>query len=405
MSGNAQGARGSAKVPLVSRAAIATATVLLSVTSGVDASGIFTPHQFAVSESGAATLTIPIQVPRGTSGMEPQLALSYSSQGGNGLLGLGWSLSGVSAITRCPQTLATDGVRGSVNFDQGDRWCLDGQRLIRTDADGVRQADQSSYAGGGAVVEYRTERDSFARIRAFHGATVGPPERFTVWTKGGQIIEYGWSTSSRIQTKFVNGVGDTISRWMVEHISDRNGNFILFVYCSGQLNPASNTCDERFQGSAVLHFVHYTNRNTTSPEGRFAVLFRYGPRDDVVPAFHAGSRSVQTQRITHIETYLDWQGASNPGRLIRRYTLTYEPLQDASGRFVRATAASRLARIQESVADTSTLPLRPVDFQFSSDLVFGQSVAHVQAPPPPRPPSDSESCGGVVRNGLRVLCP
>jgi hypothetical protein len=321
------------------------------------------------------------------------------------LLGLGWSLSGVSAITRCPQTLASDDVRGAVNFDQGDRWCLDGQRLIRTDADGIRHADQSTYAGAGAVIEYRTQRDSFARVRAYHGAAVGPPDRFTVWTKGGQIIDYGWTDNSRIQTYFVNGRTPTISRWMAERISDRNGNFILFGYCAGQVNPTTYSCDAPFLGSAVLHFIRYTNRNATSPEGRFGILFRYGPRDDAVPAFHAGTRSVQTQRITHIETYLDWQGVANPGRLIRRYTLTYEPLQDASGRFVRATDASRLTRIQESVADASTLPLRPVDFQFSSDLVFGQSVAHVQAPPPPRPPGDSESCGGVVRNGLRVLCP
>ncbi|MDL1862572.1 hypothetical protein FBR04_16320 [Betaproteobacteria bacterium PRO7] len=384
---------------------VLAAKLMTAAAFGANAANVFTPHQFAVSESGAATLTVPIQVPRGTAGMEPQLSLTYSSQSGNGLLGLGWSLSGVSAITRCPQTLASDDVRGAVNFDQGDRWCLDGQRLIRTDADGIRQADQSTYAGAGAVIEYRTERDAFARIRAYHGAAVGPPDRFTVWTKGGQMIEYGWTDNSRIQTHFVNGRTNTISRWMAERISDRNGNFISFQYCSGQVDPTSNSCDELFRGSAVLHFVRYTNRNTTSPEGRFAVLFRYGPREDVIPTFHAGSRSVQTQRITHIETYLDWQGVANPGRLIRRYTLTYEPLQDASGRFIRATAASRLTRVQESVADANVLPLRPIDLQFSSDLVFGQSVAHVQAPPPPRPPGDIEGCGGVVRNGIRTLCP
>jgi len=86
--------------------------------------------QFAVSESGAATYSIPIQIPPGTGGIEPKLALSYSSQSGNGLLGVGWNLAGLSAITRCPRTMAQDGVRGSVNFDANDRYCLDGQRLM-----------------------------------------------------------------------------------------------------------------------------------------------------------------------------------------------------------------------------------------------------------------------------------
>ena len=90
----------------------------------------FTPGSFNVSESGAACYSIPIAVPPGIAGMEPKLALVYNSQAGNGMLGMGWFMSGLSFIHRCPQTKAQDDFRGGVNHNMDDRFCLDGQRLM-----------------------------------------------------------------------------------------------------------------------------------------------------------------------------------------------------------------------------------------------------------------------------------
>ena len=88
------------------------------------------PGAVSVSPSGAATYTMPIELPEGRAGMNPSLALTYNSQGGNGLLGMGWNLTDLSAISRTGQSIYHDDNTGGVNLDDDDRFALDGQRLI-----------------------------------------------------------------------------------------------------------------------------------------------------------------------------------------------------------------------------------------------------------------------------------
>jgi hypothetical protein len=169
----------------------------------------FTPGNFRVTESGAAEYRIPIRVPPGIAGMEPKLGLVYNSQAGNGLLGVGWNFEGLSSITRCRKTLAQDGARGGgVNHDEHDRYCLDGQRLMAIS--GIYGADGT---------EYRTERESFSKVISY-GAAGNGPAWFKVWTKGGQILEYGNTADSRIEAQGK----PTVRVWALNKISDTQGN-------------------------------------------------------------------------------------------------------------------------------------------------------------------------------------
>ncbi len=54
-----------------------------------------TPGSSAVSNTGAATYTIPIWAAAGPQGLQPRLALTYNSQGGDRPEGVGWSLAGL----------------------------------------------------------------------------------------------------------------------------------------------------------------------------------------------------------------------------------------------------------------------------------------------------------------------
>jgi RHS repeat-associated protein len=286
------------------------------------------PGQFAVSSSGAATYSIPIAVPPGTAGMVPAISLDYSSQGGDGIVGLGWSLhygvantdrartaprsggtgasrpmaienfsDGSSAgvnlpasgqlgtsstlgdltmISRCPRTMAQDGIHGGVNYDSNDGFCMEGQRLISVGAD--------SSGGTG----YRTEIDHFSRIVAYGTAGNGPAY-FKVWTKAGVIMEFGNTTDSKILA-----VGTpTIRAWAVNRIADSQNNYLTVVYT----NDAPN-------GQAYPYQIKYTGNTTSGALPYNLVEFSYNTaRADVTPLYQAGSLSQTTVLLTHIKTY------------------------------------------------------------------------------------------------------
>ena len=155
--------------------------------------------QIVVSEGGTPIYSQAIAVPPGVAGMSPRIGLLYSGGGVNGPVGLGWTVQGISAITRCAAIVAIDGpvAARAVTYTPADKLCLDGQRLIQTDASGstvgIAQVDDSQGLDPNLVREYRTEKDSYARIRAYgkaNGDALNGPAYFKVWTKAGQVFEY-----------------------------------------------------------------------------------------------------------------------------------------------------------------------------------------------------------------------
>ena len=91
---------------------------------------------FDVSDLGGANYTVPIKVPEGLNGVQPNLSLNYSSQSGNGILGIGWSVLGASAITRIGENIYNDNKTSGVSIDNSDKFALDGQRLLLSSSTG-----------------------------------------------------------------------------------------------------------------------------------------------------------------------------------------------------------------------------------------------------------------------------
>ena len=111
----------------------AALTALAIVSSGyfrtADAAVGRTPGEVAVTANGAGVYRIPLSLPPGTNGLAPELELVYDHTSGNGLLGMAWHVTGLSAITRCPKTVAQDTAISALNLTTADRFCFNGNRL------------------------------------------------------------------------------------------------------------------------------------------------------------------------------------------------------------------------------------------------------------------------------------
>ncbi len=84
-----------------------------------------------VSKTGSLTYHVPIEIPKGVHNFQPNLALVYDSNNGEGVAGLGWNIFGLSAITRGGKIEKIDGVTEGMQYDDQDPYYLDGNRMLK----------------------------------------------------------------------------------------------------------------------------------------------------------------------------------------------------------------------------------------------------------------------------------
>ena len=225
-----------------------------------------------VSALGAATYSIPIQLPQGLGGLTPQLSLYYNNQQRNGVLGWDWDISGISTITRIGGTLYHDGYVSAVNYTT-DRFCLDGQRLLR-----VRGG-----AYGENYTSYRTEQDQMSKIISFWDNGINGPAYFKVWTADGKILLYGSSDDS----KALVSADHHVNSWLLKSIEDLYGNKITYHY----QNDA-----EAYR----LSRIEYSGNDNDDLDPAFTVLFSYGSRDDIDLSYHGDCLLKKDALLYHI---------------------------------------------------------------------------------------------------------
>jgi RHS repeat-associated protein len=237
--------------------------------------------------NGTGTYEIAIDVPAGHAGIKHPLSLTYSTHGGNGIAGLGWSLS-IAAIRR-----RTDKAIPSYD-DARDVFTLEGDELLPTGAGSYRQ---------------RIER-RFARIRHIR---TGGRDFWAVTDRDGRRVLYGVEPDHRLH----DGAGH-IASWYMSKVQDTNGNEVRFSYTR---DVATN--DVRV---SAIEWA-----------GCYRVRFSYEARPDPIVTVRPGFEYRQEHRLASIDVAVR-RSSNNEFATYRTYRLKYS-LSSVTGRSLLASVA------------------------------------------------------------------
>ncbi|MES2520911.1 MAG: SpvB/TcaC N-terminal domain-containing protein [Bacteroidota bacterium] len=313
----------------------------------------YTQGGFGVSDGGAATYNIPFVIPAGTAGLQPKVGLSYSSQGGNSFVGLGWSLSGLSSITRSSKTRAQDetsdatqqtkAVSLGIAYNKSDRFSLDGERLVLA-PDSIRTTIAFDDNYGNNQTIYYTEQNSFTRVILNENTTTQSPQSFKAFTKSGLIFEYGNTSDSRV----VDPIKNVGYQWLVNKIEDRKGNYMTFSYIQNSTS-----------GEIYPNEINYTGNISGGllPYNKVKFVWEDRPDKSSVYGIRYQQKNTYQKRLKCVQVFYQTT-------LVREYKLSYTLNQ-----------YSLLTQIQECDGSNPQICLEPTVFDWSNiELGLGTSI-------------------------------
>jgi len=292
--------------------------IISGQSSGNQVSGTL-GSSFSVNGNGAASYSFDIDLPPGTNGFAPQLSISYSSQGGNGILGKGFSLNGISSINRSSATYQEDGFKGGINYDSNDRFSLGSSRLMKIGG------NAGGYYSPGTI--YHTEIEAWAKITAI-GTNGAGPSSFSVITKKGIQYQFGYTPDAQVKAFgniFTSGPkANSIRKWYINQEVDLNGNTISYNYTQSPIDvsgkPVAMTASK---GQVYPNQILYTSNEKSNLAAQRIVKFFYEARTDTAAQYIGGGMVQTMARISNIRTYVLINQKDT--QLVRDYKISYDP--------------------------------------------------------------------------------
>lgn len=167
----------------------------------------------AVSPTGAASYSIAIDAPKGVGDLMPSIGIAYNSQAGNGVVGFGCNITGLSAITRGMKTIAHDNSVKGISYDNNCALYLDGKRLLLKS--GTEGTDGCIYAPEGEPLTNVTLHSSLSDTSCW----------FEIDTNDGMVYEYG-HTDGR---QFISSPS-AVAAWHISKATNPMGQSITYQY-------------------------------------------------------------------------------------------------------------------------------------------------------------------------------
>ncbi|WP_082171112.1 SpvB/TcaC N-terminal domain-containing protein [Chryseobacterium sp. Hurlbut01] len=190
----------------------------------------------SANQKGDANAEYPIRVPSGLGGLQPSLSIGYSSGGGNGWMGDGWNINGLSSIT-------VDTRWGVPEFDaegETELYSLDGEMLVYPNQYLPHRHNDVS-ENNTAITTAKQQRTSYidptnSQVKKFY---LRKNHDFSLIERiGNSPGNYTWKVTFTDGTKryyggspdsTLSGIGG-ISHWGLRMIEDVHGNTMEFTY-------------------------------------------------------------------------------------------------------------------------------------------------------------------------------
>jgi RHS repeat-associated protein len=253
---------------------------------------------------GSANMSFPIEIPAGRQGMQPQLAISYNSEGGNGWLGLGWGLNvpSISVDTRW-------GVPHYFPDKESESYLMSDEELLPQ----VQRSDFAPRTNDTIKIFTPKVEGAFNKIKR-HGTTT-KDYWWEVIDKQGVRYFYGkYSTEQGVnQNCVLTDATGNIAHWALAEVRDLNGNYVKYNYTVVTHNTSPGNGGKQI----YLSNITYTGFGTT--DGKYMVEFMLddGTRTDYSISGRYGFLDVTDRLLRQIKVTYN-------NNFVRSYVVLYK---------------------------------------------------------------------------------
>ncbi len=297
-------------------------TSLSDIKAAVPSAGMTMIQPPTINQQGTASIQYPLAIPKGRNGMQPNLALSYSSEGGESWVGLGWSLNIPSIIV--------DTRWGVPKFDgtkDSESYILNGEQLVQIDSTtpGYGYQAHRPYYNGGLVtgqISRQTNARYARRTTSGYENIVrmgGTPSTYywVIIDASGTTYTYGNSSNGKVLAD-----GGEVTEWKLETVEDKWGNQIKYTYDKVTFSSTGNALVNG--GSiTVIDQIDYTGHSGTG--FKYSVVFDRGSSNPTtVSSYRLDSRVNYKKGFKQVDgLQLDKVKVLYDGTVVTIYDLIY----------------------------------------------------------------------------------